>query len=438
MIIQAWAEEFSGADAIGAGTREDINRHVADTAVAFFAGCASPEARALARFYCGEASAASSCANLAAAAAAMVRRTECDDIHVASCITPGSIVVPVALAMAARAGISTERFNRAVAAGYVVGLRLGSALGGASALGSGIWPTYFAAPVMAAATASVCLGHDANRIASALGIAAAGAGGRVGRPSGHPSGRWLAIGEAVGKGCRAALAAADGFRGDPGLISADWLAAIAGSKHIRPEALKSREGIEAVGFKPFVAARQTANAIVAFQTILQRGIAPQTIQHIEIGVPPINAAMVARAASAHDRLSTIANMHMQIAAAALHPDLLYDLERVGQPAADLSAFGNRITIIPDATLEVYLPHAWAARVRVFAEGQQFEETCATIAGDPGCGDVEIVIRGKLVRMVPSAYQDLCAQLLSDVDDNLRQSQRAVLWQGMLEAMRECA
>lgn len=434
MIIPAWAEEFSSIDAAGQSSRSDVDLHVFDTAVAFFASCDSPESRALARFFYGSASPAASPANQAAAMAAIARRSECDDIHIASCITPGSIVVPVALAMSAETKVSAERFDRAIAAGYTVGLRLGAALGGASAFETGIWPTYFAAPLMAAATASVCLGLDTHQTASALGLAAAGIAGRVGRPRGYPSGRWLAIGEAVIKGCRAAAAAAEGFRGDISLISPDWLAAIAGPTHTRPEALRSTGGIESVGFKPFVASRQTANAIVAFQTVLQRGISPQTIQRIEIGVPPINSRMVAQPASTGDRLSTIANMHFQIAAAALQPDLLYDVERVGQPVADLSSFGDRITVVPDAALDAHLPHRWAARVSVFAEGQQFDEISTTIPGDPGQGDARTVISAKLARLVPNAYHDVFAGPLSEPDRNPHYSSKAILWRRILEVI----
>jgi len=434
-ILSAWAEEFSSGNAAGASA-EAVDLHVADTAVAFFASCAAPESHLLARFLCGGASPAAGPAAEAGAIAAVARRSECDDIHVASCITPGSIVVPVALAMGTMGG--DDRFDRAVTAGYATGLRLGSALGGAEAFGSGIWPTYFAAPLMAAATASVCLGLDAQQTASALALAAGGTAGRPGRPTGYPSGRWLAIGEAVVRGCRSALAAAEGFRGDLGLVSPQWLVAAAGPGHVRPDALGSADGIEAVGLKPFVAARQTINAVVAFQAILNRGIAPETIQSIEIRVPPINAAMVARAASADDRLSTIANMHVQIAAAALRPDLLYDIERLGQPAADLSAFGSRISIVPDSALEAYLPGVWAARVCVVAGGRRFDETCTAVPGDPGRGDAGAVVRGKLARMVPKADQDVCAGILSGSAPGFRHSPRAALRQRMQEALEGLA
>jgi 2-methylcitrate dehydratase PrpD len=434
VIIKAWAEEFSRIKVGTPTLRRLIDLHVADIAIAFFAGCRSEEARALARFYAWR--------EPAAAVSGMVRRTECDDIHVASCITPGAIVVPVALALATRYGAPVERFERAVSAGYAVGLRLGMALGGAGALGAGIWPTYFAAPMMAASTAAICLGLDGDHLASAIGLAAAGAGGRVGRPAGLPSGRWFAVGEAVTKGCRAALAAAAGFCGDASMISAEWLAATADPSQIRPEALLGgtvEESFAAVGFKPFVAARQTINAIVAFQRILAQGVVPESISHIEIGVPTINATMVARAASISDRLSTIANMHVQIAAAALRPQLLYAIERNGEPGDDLLTFAERISIVADTTLDAFLPSVWAGRATVTFNRQTIEEVCTIVSGDPGDdGPIEALLDNKLRQMVPESDRAICAAMMTRAGEEERQARLLVLWQAMRAAIARVA
>jgi 2-methylcitrate dehydratase PrpD len=429
VIANTWAEEFTHIDAARPLLHRDVDLHVADTGIAFFAGCRSREAKALARFYEEREPAAAVCA--------MVRRTECDDIHVASCITPGSVVIPVALATTIGTGAPIERFDRAVAVGYAVGLRLGRALGGAAALGSGIWPTCLAAPVMAAAATAVCLGLDPDRMASALGLAAAGTSGRVGRPTGAPSGRWLSLGEAVAKGCRSAFAAADGFQGDVRLISPDWLAAIADPRFIQPEALlggRAEDSLAQVGFKPFVSARQTTNAIVAFQKILQRGIAPEAMAQIEIGVPSINAAMVARPASSDDRLSIIADVRLQIAAAALRPRLLYSTERDGEPAPDLVAFAERVRTVGDTRLDSYLPDLWAGRATVTVDGQTVEEICTTIAGDPGERDsVARLLQRKLELMVPEPDRSLCAELIGGLQETNRKTRLAALWRAMLAA-----
>ena len=203
-----------------------IDLHVMDTVAAFLAGVRTKEGEALSALYGGRADRA----ELAAAAAAIARLSECDDIHLPSCVTPGSVVIPVALALGGSRG--EDEFNRAVAAGYAAGLGLGIAIGGAKALAGGVWPTLLAAPLMAAVTASCLSGHDQDRLAHAMALALAGTSGRLGRPTGTPSGRWFLLGEAVLKGLRASEAAGQGFRGDLTLLSKPWLTAQAGHDEV--------------------------------------------------------------------------------------------------------------------------------------------------------------------------------------------------------------
>jgi 2-methylcitrate dehydratase PrpD len=441
MILQTWAQEFAAGIPADAQAARTIDLHVADVAIAFFAGARTSEAVSLAQVLAGREPFSAPPVRQAAAVASIVRHTECDDIHMASCMTPGSAVIPVALAFGALAGATGGRIDDAIRAGYATGIRLGLALSGTEALGSGIWPTYFAAPLMAAATASVCLGLDIDKTASALAIAAAGAGGRAGRPLGSPSGRWLAFGEAVAKGCSAAEAATAGFRGDPDLVSADWLAALAPGVAVRPEALTAgspADLIGLVGLKPFVAARQTINAVHAFQQILVREVLDtKTIDRVEIGVPTVNAAMVSRPPAAGDRLGTISNMAIQIAAAAVRPGLLYDVERQGVPDAEVAAFAKRVEVVADPELDSLLPNMWAGRIEIVTNGREITETCAATPGDNRDG-FEPLIREKLSRMVPQPYREICAAQIEPHDPENRASRRGALWQAMLGALRTSA
>src|SRR5438067_1432353 len=59
---------------------------------------------------------------------ASTRLTEADDIHLTSCTTPGSIVVPTAIHLASIGTIETwEEFAAAVLAGYETLIRVGYA-----------------------------------------------------------------------------------------------------------------------------------------------------------------------------------------------------------------------------------------------------------------------------------------------------------------------
>src|SRR5215471_2024137 len=182
MIVEPWAERLLHAPS----SPKIVELHLKDTVAAFVAGLRTTEGKALAQFY----GARRDAAELAAAAAGIARLSESDDIHLGSCVTPGAVVIPVALALAGTHG--AEDFNRAVAAGYSAGLTLGIAIDGTKALEKGIWPTLLAAPIMAAVTASSMRGHNAGQLSHAIALSLAGAGGRLGRPSGTPSGRWFA------------------------------------------------------------------------------------------------------------------------------------------------------------------------------------------------------------------------------------------------------
>src|SRR5258706_2952592 len=94
-------------------------------------------------------------------------------------------------------------------------VRLGAAIDGPSVLYRGIWPTYFAAPVGAAAVAARLLKLDdkqtANALATALIMAAPGAG----HHAAPTTARWLAVGHGAGRGLQAALSAGAGFTSPP-------------------------------------------------------------------------------------------------------------------------------------------------------------------------------------------------------------------------------
>jgi 2-methylcitrate dehydratase PrpD len=102
------------------------------------------------------------------------RCSELDDIHLAACVTPGSVVVPTALAVASwRAGAADDdAFLAACLAGYEVLIRWGLAVDGAHLLYRGTWPTALCAAFGAAATTGRLLGFDTERMAHTLAMAA--------------------------------------------------------------------------------------------------------------------------------------------------------------------------------------------------------------------------------------------------------------------------
>jgi 2-methylcitrate dehydratase PrpD len=416
MMLRSWAERLMQATC----APEMMTLHVRDTLAAFLAGSATDEGRALSSFYGRNGDAT----GYAAGAAAIARASECDDIHLPSCVTPGAVVVPVALAFANNR--SDADFARAIAAGYAAGLALGAGIGGAKALAASVWPTLLAAPLMAAVTASCLAGHDSERLGHALALALAGASGRLGRPAGTPSGRWFSFAEAVAKGIRASAAADAGFRGDLALVSEPWLAAQAGHADTDLaifETPPSPPSIAGVGFKPFGIARQGANAVAAFQRVLTSGIDPHRIDTIEISVPPIHAGLLTRPIQAGDRLSRLSNLAYQCACAALAPDVLYDVERRERPDIPLAEFAARVSVSPAKELEAHLPARWAARVTVTASGHRWEETMVAAPFDHDAPRIARLLGEKWRRLLPSRDAgDFFA-----LGENGGAPERAVLW-----------
>src|SRR6185295_15486203 len=123
MSVLAWAEQLLETRSL----QEIVDLHARDTLAAALMGLRSSEGRALAQFYAGRALPA----ERAAGVTAIARLSECDDIHLDSCVTPGAIVIPVTLALSDRH--SDDEFYRAASAGYAAGLSLGKAIGGVKA-----------------------------------------------------------------------------------------------------------------------------------------------------------------------------------------------------------------------------------------------------------------------------------------------------------------
>jgi 2-methylcitrate dehydratase PrpD len=346
---------------------ELARRRVFDTLGPLAAGRAVAASRCLPAL--GGASAADEVRDLCATA----RCSEVDDIDVRSCTTPGAVVVPVALVVAAAHGCDGTSVLDAVAAGYEAMVGAGEAIDGPRRLATGVWPTYYGAPLAAAATAARLLELDDERTAHALAIAASRAVGTAGRIAGEPTSRWLTCGCAAADGVVAALAAQAGMLGDLALSGARPPAA--------PEPAVAR-----VEVKPFPGARQAQPAVqAALAARDELGAAPVAI---DIAVPEAYRAMVDQPAPTA-RLASLASAQFQVAAALTEPDALFDITR------DRPALGPRGQALMAATrvssddeLTGRYPLQWGARVRLRDErGATAQATVLEPDGQPSWDDL---------------------------------------------------
>jgi 2-methylcitrate dehydratase PrpD len=250
----------------------------------------------------------------------------------------------------------------------------------------GIWPTYFAAPVGAAAAGARMLRLGETRTAYALSLALMLVAGGVGRIHGAPSGRWFLYAHAVTGGVAAALAAHAGYTGDPELLDKSWLADTHGlslNRDLLTEKLGASSVYSALSMKPFCSAKQGIAAVEAFRALLQEGVRIDAIEKVRVRVPKAYAAMIATRAMPGARQSTMVSVAHQIALAALAPQRLYDIDRSTPHAdADVTKLSAKIEVLSEAALEESYPQHWPAEVEVEAGGQSFRRRVVEAAGDP--------------------------------------------------------
>ena len=307
---------------------------------------------------------------------AITRMTELDDIHMASCTTPGAVVVPTALTVAAALGAGPNAYRRAVEVGYEAMTRLGAAIDGPHIVYRGIWPTYFCAPFAAAAVAASLLDLGAPRTVNALGLALTRATGLVSGTAGNPLGRWLTVGDGARSGCAAALAARDGFVAE---VEIERVCAAAGVPFDRAAlAAEASPAIEHVSVKPMPVAKQCLAAVEAALRI-HVDDAPSGIC---VKVPQAYAGMVAAPPSPVSRLSRLASARWNVALALLAPAELHDVERSRVEDPELSALAARIEVVDDPELSDLYPLRWPAKVEVAGRS----EAVIDATGDPANGN----------------------------------------------------
>jgi len=326
--------------------------------------------------------------NPTAAAAILVtacRLTECDDIHIGCCVTPSSVVVPVAVAIGQVVNASRDALLEGVLAGYQTMLTLGLAANGAEIVYKGVWPTYLTGGIGAAAIAAKIMGLDERQIRDAMAIAGSSATGITGRIEAEPAPRWFVLATAVQSGLLAAAAAASGMHGDEailGKVSPVW----------NPETVRLPEQAgpgtpllaSRIGFKPYCTARQGLSATEAFIECVRRDkIDPGAIEKVTIQVPQHYRGMIDRAKRPKTK-SESRGIHYQVALGVLHPEELCDIERehvrADEPA--MLKIMDAVDVVASERLSKLYPRQWGGAVAITAGGKTYEHEVLHPRGDP--------------------------------------------------------
>jgi 2-methylcitrate dehydratase PrpD len=320
---------------------EAARQRLFDSTASFVVGASSEEGHMMQRVAKGSAvEARIECA------VATTRCTELDDIHIGSCTTVGSVVVPVALLGGEAEGVDDQRVVCSLVAGYQAMTALGRAVDGAHLVYAGIWPTYLTAPFGAAAVGAVLKGLDSEQTAHALAIAATRCVGMTGLIGGHASSRWYTVGCAGSDGYRAACAAALGLRGDSGVLERSFARAT-GVKAFNPSAFTDTGwAILDIDTKPFRVGRQALSAVEAYQRLGPS----EDMSEVRVWLPKQVLGFLDQPDPPGQRLRV--GLQYQLAA----------LSVTDEPGR--VAFMRRVSLAEDPRLTALYPEHWGARVEV--------------------------------------------------------------------------
>jgi len=401
--------ERLGAHAVGGyrrgfsdPVREAVKLHLVDTVGAWIAGGWIAEGRAVQRFAPKWNPAGEDMLSRVALGCALARLSEIDDIHLSSGTTPGALVVPAALTVGSAVGSEGAALAEAIAAGYDLVTRLGTALDGPTILYRGIWPSYFAAPFGAAAVAARLLGLDAGQAAHALAIALAHSSPSVGRQSGASMSRWLSIGNAARDGVSAALAAQAGFTGDLNLFEGDFFP---GVYQLSPDldalvaGTEERPAVTRTSFKPWCAAKQTMAAAQAAREIVEEGVSSAEMSELVVGVPPATLKMVDHGVVPRDRTSCLTSVPYQMALAVIDPDATLDTTQTPEKLPEaITGLMAKISVNADEELARHYPESWPARLVVTTPSGKRERLVLHVPGDPERPLDELQVAAKFWRL----------------------------------------
>ena len=393
----------SGRERPSNAVRELVELHLVDTVGTLIASTRTVEGANLLRFRAAMREREERAWTLdLATRCALARLSEIDDIHLPSMMTPGAIVIPGALTLAgALPAVAADDVIAAILAGTEAMTRLGRAVDGPAILYRGIWPTYFAAPFGIAAVAARLFKLDEDASTHALALALTLAAPAVGHHNPATTSRWFAVGNAARNGLNAALAAQQGFTADRKLLEGRVLPDVLG---VTPDiaaltdGLGERIALSEVSFKPWCAARQTMAATQALKDVIASGVAPAAIDAIAVSVPPPHLKMIDHGVVAGDRASHLTSVQFVMAAAALAPEMAFDVQQT-PPDLPPAVCGlmAKIKVEADARLLADYPAIWPARVRVAAGSARHERDVTHVPGDPALPFDRESVRKKFLR-----------------------------------------
>lgn len=323
------------------------------------------------------------------------------------CDHSGAVALPAALAASALASapVPGSRVMLAVIAGYDLGRRVQSALGGYDRVNDAGWhSTGVCGTFAAAAAAGIILGLDEQQLASAIGLAGSFTGGTWAFMTDGSMSKRLHVGRAAEAGLNCAVLARSGFTGPSDIFSAPWgsfLALYGGNVDDESElyiGLGEKWLVERSSIKPYASCRSTHSAIDALLSLKkERGLEAGDIERITVRT----SSLILDMCGGRDTSSLVAaqlSMPFALATAMLRNDVgLQDIAFEGRTDPAIASLMQRIHLEVDSTqfggsaepcLEVHTGGHVYHRQAVTARGAMTnrlsdDETLAKFAGLAG-------------------------------------------------------
>ena len=305
---------------------------------------------------------------------------ELDDIHKESIIHPGSLALPVALALAELKGRASGRdLLTAMIAGYEVGARVGNAAT-VRLLLKGFHPQGTSGVFTATASAARMLGLDEQRTVHAFGIAGSQAGGLMAAQEGAMVKRFHS-GRAAQSGIYSVLLAERGFTGIEDVLEAAYGGYLT-THSDQPAPQKLTAGLGStwetlnVGYKPYAAVTSIHTALDALaQIIREHKLAADDIASVEAGLSQATYVHCAWEYKAQGVTAAQMNLYYGLAMIALDGTAFVDQyreDRLSDPR--VLAFVPRIRARIDPEIEAMgAAFRHGARVQVTTrDGRRFE------------------------------------------------------------------
>lgn len=309
-----------------------------------------------------------------------------DDTLPDSVVHPGSVVVPVALAVGEETGAAGREILTAIAGGYEIAARLAQ-LGGTKFHARGFHASGIFAPLAAAFTAGRLLRLPPASIAASTGLAASMSGGLLAFIEDGSWSKWLHLGWGGFGGILAAQLAASGFRGPQGALDGrhNLFAAFVGDTNVAANGALAELGTRWVGdtarFKYYPCAHVIQPYIdLALDLRRAHAIAPSAVQSVRCTVAPWAIPIVCEPADAKIQpkgtVDAIASLRFNVALALADDAVgLELLEESTWPRADLVALSRRVSYTVDPALT-----GFAAKIEIeLADGKRIKGEAAGAA-----------------------------------------------------------